>query len=223
MFLRLLPIAEALFSLQLYSVMFQNAFLPFVTNLNFVWHIVNIYFCLPRDKEFACKVFELLWNNICLDNWMHLSSFVGVFFFFKKWVVIVLQWGLSLKRLVYWTQLLSLKYINMLHLCSISCVKGKLRYYYSIYSVKSLPKWGACRGLFVPILKLFSTPGIYLGSLEDSCGSQIAALLQSSLCCSLGECDGLLCMPGKLHFSPGRVTCWHLSGSPICQDTWASL
>lgn len=107
---------------------------------------------------------------------MHLSSFVGVFFFFKKWVVIVLQWGLSLKRLVYWTQLLSLKCINMLHLCYISCVKGKLQYYYSIYSVKSLPKWGARRGLFVPFFKaIFNT--WYL--LRESRG-----LMWFSNCCS---------------------------------------
>lgn len=78
-------------------------------------------------------------------------------------------------------------------------------------------------GVICSLFKAISTPGIYSGSLEDPCGSQIAAVLPSSLCCSLAECDGLLGTPGKVHFSPGRATCWHLSGSPICQDTWASL
>lgn len=94
MFLRNFPIAEPSFIcgyvMRCFKVLFS---FQCQMHLNFIWHTVNIYFCSPGDKGFSCKVFELLWNNICLDNWMHLSCFVAGFSF--KWVAGVLHWILS--------------------------------------------------------------------------------------------------------------------------------
>lgn len=93
--LRHFPITEPSFSCGYVMWCFKVLFsFQCQIHLNFIWHTVNIYFCSPRDKGFSGKVFELLWNNICLDNWMHLSCFVAAFSF--KWVAGVPQWVLSL-------------------------------------------------------------------------------------------------------------------------------